>query len=123
MISDSTLPNRTVSIFSPTPAQQAILRQIVEHAGDLASVLEAQFASCRTAPEGHCEECFAIEVGGDVPLLPADTERPIGFAADINGSEAMAWVLLWHEDGRVDGLEISWIEDPHPALADLVIVE
>lgn len=53
----------------------------------------------------------------------ADTGRPIGFAADINGSEAMVWVLLWHEDGRVDGLEISWIGDPHPALADLVLVE
>lgn len=107
----------------PSAAQQAIFRQIVEHAGDLASVLEAQFASCRTVTEEHCEECFAIEVGGDVPLLPADTERPIGFAADINGSEPVAWVLLWHEDGRVDDVEISWIEEPHPALADIVIVE
>lgn len=47
----------------------------------------------------------------------------VSLAADINGSEALVWVVLWREDGRVDGLEISWIEEPHPALADLVIVE
>jgi hypothetical protein len=107
----------------PTDAQKAIFRQILEHAGSLALVLEAQFASCRTAPAEHCDECFDIEVGKDVPLIPAEAERPIGFGADINSSDAMAWVLLWHEEGRVDGLEISWIEEPHPALADLVIVE
>lgn len=107
----------------PTAAQQAIFRQIVEHAGSVAPVLEAQFSSCRTAPTEHCEECFDIEVGADVPLLPADTECPFGFGANVKSSEAMAWVLVWHDEGRVDGAEISWIEDPHPALTDLVIVE
>lgn len=107
----------------PSNAHQAIFRQILEHAGDLASVLEAQFESCVTAPAEHREECFDIKVGGDVPLLAADTDRPIGFGAEINGSDALAWVLLWHEGGPVDGVEISWIEEPHPALADLVIVE
>lgn len=30
----------------------------------------------------------------------------------------MIWVLVWHEEGRVDGVEISWVEDPHaPALS------
>lgn len=54
---------------------------------------------------------------------PGGYERPIGFAADINVSEAMVWGLLWHEDGRIDDVEISWIKEPHPALVDLLIVE
>lgn len=106
----------------PTDPQLAIFRQIIEHAGSVASVLEAQFSSCRTESTEHCDECFDVDVGGEVPLLPADTECPFGFGATVNDREAMAWVLVWHDGGRVAGVEISWIEDPHPALADLVIV-
>lgn len=107
----------------PTDAQRAIFRQIVEHAGSVASVLEVQFSAGTTKSKEHCEECFDIAVGADVPLLPEDTECPFGFGANIKGFEAMAWVLVWHEGGRVEGVEISWIDDPHPALADLVTVE
>lgn len=67
--------------------------KIVEHAGDLAAVLEKQFAVSLSVADPGCPECFEIEVRGGVRLLPEDVERP------------------------------SWSEDPHRALADLTIVE
>ncbi|MEG9250244.1 hypothetical protein V6S67_19300 [Arthrobacter sp. Soc17.1.1.1] len=105
--------------------QQDLLRRIVEHAGDLRTILGAQFASCRTAPEEYCAECFLIDVIGDVPLLPADTECPLSFDADVEGGNAPddpVFVLLWHENGQVDSAEISDVLN-HPVLADLQIVE
>jgi hypothetical protein len=110
--------------YRPPSAQQcAVLQQIVEHAGDLAAVLEKQFAVSLSVADPGCPECFEIEVRGGVRLLPEDVERPLAFGAVIRGREDLATVLLWHEDGLVDGVEISWSEDPHPALADLTIVE
>ena len=112
----------------PSDPQQDLLRQIVEHAGDLASILGAQLASCRTAPEEHgtqCEQCFLLEVTGDVPLLPADTECPLSFDAAIRGGKGpddWALVLLWHENGRVESVEISSVLDRDPVLTDLQIV-
>jgi hypothetical protein len=102
-------------------AQQAILQQIVEHAGNLASVLESQFTCCRSKPMEGCEECFEIEVTGDVPRLPEGTECPLGFAV-LEGTGALS-VLLWHEDGLVNGLEVNSYIHPHAALSDLVIVD
>ncbi|NKX55980.1 hypothetical protein [Arthrobacter mobilis] len=104
---------------SPTGPQRAILGQIVDHAGNLASVLEAQFASCRTEPMEGCGECFDIEVSGDLPRLPEGTECPLAFGVG-EGTGALS-VLLWHEGGLVDGLEVNSVGHPHAALADLVI--
>ncbi len=49
---------------------------------------------------------------GSVRLLPEDTERLLAFGAMIQGRESLATVLRWQEDGLVDGVEISWTEDP-----------
>ena len=105
----------------PSDAQQAILQQIVEHAGNLASVLKAQFASCKTEPMEGCGECFEIEVMGDVQRLPQSTERPLGFGVR-EGTGALS-VLIWHEDGLINGLEVNSYIHPHAALTDLVIVD
>lgn len=107
----------------PTAQQLIVLRQIQERAGGLASVLEKQFDASLTALDSDCPECFEIEVHGGVRLLPEDVECPLSFEAVIRGREDIALVLLWHEDGLVNGVEISWFEDPHPVLPDLRIVE
>ncbi|WP_336713063.1 hypothetical protein [Arthrobacter sp. USHLN218] len=112
--------------MKPTRPQQSLFGQLVGRAGGLAPVLEAQLASCSTMPEEHCPECFTVQVTGDVPLLPPDTECPLSFEADIRGRTDpgdIALVLLWHEDGRITDVEISWFEDPHPALPDLHVSE
>lgn len=105
----------------PTDAQQAILQQIVERAGNLASVLRTQFASCKTEPMEGCGECFEIEVTRDVQRLPESTERPLGFGVR-EGTGALS-VLIWHEDGLVNGLEVNSYIHPHAALTNLVIVD
>ncbi|MFF1252687.1 hypothetical protein ACFVYC_09355 [Pseudarthrobacter sp. NPDC058329] len=105
----------------PSDPQQAILQQIVEHAGNLASVLESQFAGCKTEPMEGCGECFDIEVAEGALPLPEGTERPLGFGVR-EGTGALS-VLLWHEDGLVDGLEVNSYIHPHAALTDLVIVD
>lgn len=105
----------------PSDSQQAILQQIVEHAGNLASVLESQFGCCKTESTEGCGECFEIEVSGDVSRLPEGTECPLGFAVR-EGTGALS-VLLWHEGGLVNGLEVNSYIHPHAALTDLVIVD
>lgn len=91
----------------PSDPQRAIFQQLVQHGGEVASILEAQFAACHTAQEEHCEECFTVVVARDVPLLPAGTEGRLGFTADLKGQTDPADVLLRHEGGRVTGVEIS----------------
>lgn len=105
----------------PSEPQWAILQQIVEHGGNFASVLESQFGCCKTEPMEGCGECLEIEVRGDVPRLPEGTECPLGFAVR-EGTGALS-VLLWHEDGLVNGLEVNSYIHPHAALTDLVIVD
>ncbi|WP_139006184.1 hypothetical protein [Arthrobacter crystallopoietes] len=62
--------------------QRAVLRQILEHAGDLAAILDKQFAASLTVPDPDCPECFGIDVTGGVRLLPENTECPLPFGAD-----------------------------------------
>ncbi len=106
----------------PLDPQRHLMRQIVEHSGDLAPILQAQFSSCRTAREEHCPECFRLGVTGAVPLLPTETDCPLSFDAEIRGMNGVGdhvQVLLWHEDGRINSIEISGVLDPHPAVGDL----
>lgn len=110
---------------SPSDPQCDLMRQVVEYGGDFAPIFSAQFASSRTAREEHCEECFSLEVIGDVPLLPADAECPLCFDAETSdggGAENALQVLLWHENGRISAVEISSVTDPHPAVSDLRIL-
>lgn len=110
----------------PSDPQQAIFRQIVQHAGNLASVLEAQFECCRTEPEEFCQECFDIEVIGDVERLPNEVECPFSFSVHESGlpdGTGALGVLLWHEEGLVTGVEVNSVTHPHAALTDLMIVE
>lgn len=107
----------------PSTNQRTILRQIVEDAGGLAAVLEKQFAVSRAVPDPDCPDCFELEVHGGVRLLPEETERPLAFGAAVRGREGMAMVLVWHEDGLVNGVEISWTNDPRPKLAELTIID
>lgn len=109
----------------PSDPQRELMRQLVEHGGDLATVLDSQFAGCRTAAEKHCTECFSVEVTGAGPLLPPGTESPLCFdAGTSDGSDAAngTQVLLWHTNGQIDGIEISSAIDPHPAVPDLRIL-
>lgn len=109
---------------SPSDSQRALMRQLIEHGGDLATALEHQFAGCRTAAEEHCKECFSVEVTGDAPLLPPDTESPLCFDAETSdGDDAANYlqVLLWQTNGQMDGVETSSVTDPHPAVRDLRI--
>ncbi|GER21677.1 hypothetical protein NCCP1664_01740 [Zafaria cholistanensis] len=111
------------SVQWPSDPQRTIFQQIVRHGGALAGILQAQFAACHTVQEEHCEECFALVVAPDVPLLPEGTNCPLGFAADLKGQADPADVLLWHEGGRVTGVEISWYDDPHPPLTKVSIFQ
>lgn len=109
----------------PTGPQRALLGQIVEHAGELAPTLEVHFNAARTLPDPDvdCGECFNIEVQPGVRPLPAGTKCPLCFDALNKGVLDGTLVLLWHEDGLVNGVEIAWVEDPHPALNDLLIID
>lgn len=107
----------------PSDSQREIFRQVVQHAGELADVLEAQFATCLTAPEDHCDQCFDIMIAPDVPPLPQGTECPIGFTTDLEGEIEPCDILIWHENGRATGVEVSWYDDPHPPLTKVSIIQ
>ncbi|KQR70092.1 hypothetical protein ASF98_23450 [Arthrobacter sp. Leaf337] len=42
------------------------------------------------------------------------TERPLAFEVDPPRLAGLVQVLLWHDDGRASGVEVSAVEDPHP---------
>lgn len=107
----------------PSGPRQEILRHIVEHAGTLADALRTQFATCRTASEAHCDQCFDITVTADAPRLPGGIDSPIGFTANSRGTTNGVDVLVWHEHGMVTGVEISFLDDLHPQLADISIAQ
>ncbi|GAA3666329.1 hypothetical protein GCM10023081_01460 [Arthrobacter ginkgonis] len=107
---------------TPTPEQLHIFGQLIAHAGGLAPILEAQFAASRTKGWAFCGVCFDLEVAGDVPLLPEGTERPLAFEVDPAAASDLVQVLLWHDDGRSSGIEVSAVDDPHPGLRNLQII-
>lgn len=105
----------------PSDSQREVIRQLVQHAEDLTGVLQGQFANCLTAPEEHCDQCFDITVTSGAPLLPQGIDYPLTFSAASGDETGGGDVLVWHEEGQITGVEISWYEDAHPPLTDVRI--
>lgn len=105
----------------PTPAQRTLLDQVSGAPGEVADVLREQFAACLTRTDDDCPECFYLEPTDGASRLPNGTECPIMFGAIVAGDPEGALVLVWHEEGLVDWIEISWFGDEHPTLNSLTI--
>ncbi|GER23266.1 hypothetical protein NCCP1664_17620 [Zafaria cholistanensis] len=108
---------------APPPEQLRLFGQLIAHAGDLAPILEAQFAASRTMNWEFCGVCFDMEMAGDVPLLPEGLERPLLFEVDSAVASDLVQVLLWHDDGRLNAIEVSAVDDPHPGLRGLQVID
>lgn len=106
----------------PSPAQSRLLAELVRVADDYAAVLGQQFTDCTTRPKDYCEECFEVSVAAQAPPLPREAENPLVFDASTSDpAQPAPLVMLWHEGGRVDDVEISGLEE-HPPIASLSII-
>lgn len=103
----------------PSAEQRVLLDSLVSAAGPHATVLEAQFAACRSWTDETCPECFYLRPSQGSPALPKGCENPMSFSASIAADPLGATVYLWHTGGRVDWVEISWDGDQHPTLGQL----
>jgi hypothetical protein len=105
----------------PSPAQSRLLAELVRVAEDYAAVLGQQFTDCTTRSKDYCEECFELSVAAQAPPLPPEAENPLVFDASASGPAQPALsVMLWHEGGHVDDVEISG-PDEHPPIESLSI--
>lgn len=118
-------------VNSPDRHQLRLFADIVAHASSaLAGVLASQFSTATVEPalqyaNTRCEDgCFDIHVPRECPPLPSDVECPLPFAATSPAEEEPVYVLLWHEDGLVTGVEISSFgSDAHPAPQELTVID
>ncbi|WP_422216940.1 hypothetical protein [Glutamicibacter protophormiae] len=52
--------------------------------------------------------------------MPRNLGNPLSYDAVLSGKEREAvQVLLWHEGGYVESVEIGWVGDEHPKLEDI----
>ncbi|MGD6980668.1 hypothetical protein [Citricoccus sp. CH26A] len=105
----------------PTPAQARLLAELAVVADGYAAVLSQQFTGCTTRPKDYCQECFEVSVATQAPPLPPEAVNPLVFETSTS-DPAQFWplVMLWHEAGHIDDVEISGLEE-HPPIASLSI--
>lgn len=105
----------------PTGTQRDFLEKLMRAAEPgLATALESQFDGALVAAEEHCTVCFRLKVESRSVRAPRNLGNPLSFGTvdSGSGSEAVE-VLLWHEGGYVESVEISWAGDEHPKLEDI----
>ncbi|MFJ2618844.1 hypothetical protein [Glutamicibacter sp. NPDC087344] len=89
---------------------------------ELARALESQFQGALVAPEDHCSICFTLELVNRTLRLPSGCGKPLIYGVwDSNFESQATEVLLWHEHGFVDAVEISWVGDEHPELNKIFV--
>jgi hypothetical protein len=102
----------------PSPAHRRLYAEMASVSGEYGRVLENQFANSQVCKSEHCDDgCFEVKITADTPRLPRNAECPIPFnAIDQNtGADDNVMLLLWHKNGLVDDVEISWFAgDSHP---------
>lgn len=73
----------------------------------------------------HCDHgCFDVQATADTPLIPSEADCPIPFnAIDLTtGADDNVMLLVWHTNGLVDDVEISWFAgDSHPPPEKLTV--
>jgi hypothetical protein len=105
----------------PTPAQARLLAKLAAVADGYAAVLGQQFTGCTTRPKDYCQECFEVSVATQAPPLPPEAENPLVFDTSTSDpAQFSPLVMLWHEGGHIDDVEISGLEE-HPPIASLNI--
>ncbi|WP_298042421.1 hypothetical protein [uncultured Citricoccus sp.] len=105
----------------PTLAQARLLAELAAVGDDYAAILGQQFTGCTTRPKDYCQECFEVSVATQAPRLPPQAENPLVFDTSTSDpAQFSPLVMLWHEGGHVDDVEISYI-DEHPPIASLSI--
>lgn len=105
----------------PTPAQALLLAELAAVADGYAAVLGQQFTGCTTRPKDYCQECFEVAVAAQAPRLPPEAENPLVFETSTSDpAQFSPLVMLWHEGGHIDDVEISGLEE-HPLIASLNI--
>lgn len=105
----------------PSVQQSAVLNALAGADERYTGILAAQFAGCLTWSDDTCGECFHLRPTKDAPGLPFGTEQPLGFSARSASDGSDVQIYLWHTNGKVDWVEVSWTGDEHPSLAELQI--
>lgn len=132
-----------MTIEPPTDIQRAILDACIsacaQGAPDLAEALREQLDEYAIRAVEHCSVCFDIVQanGGVVGIGPrlglevaslgkqriTHESSPLVFepAQIMDDDPEYVLLLLWHEEGIVIGLEVSYVGDHHPALEDIAL--
>lgn len=107
--------------MTPSKTQRALLDKLIAAAEPgLAAALQSQFEGALVAPEEHCSECFKLKPANRSVRLPRGVGRPVSFdIAETAEATTAVDVLLWHEGGYIESVEISWVGDAHPKLEDI----
>lgn len=103
-------------------AQHRFLREVVAALPALSSILASQFAACLVEAAPHCGQCLVLTRRCAAAPLPAGVENPLPLDAQIDEAPGAAQVLLWHEAGFVEQVEICWFGQDHPLLGDLRLI-
>ncbi|MFN2525590.1 MAG: hypothetical protein ABR505_04910 [Actinomycetota bacterium] len=118
----ATMPGNSVG-RPLSPRERELIERLVRAALPEASELLAQISNALAL--GDCP-FISIEVA---PASPSATlaRKGVVEARNLDFESDTAWthILLWIEDGRLSGLELSWVSDnppeewPHPNEADV----
>lgn len=105
----------------PTGTQRDFLEKLMRAAEPgLATALQSQCDGALIAAEEHCTVCFQLKIANRNVRVPRNLGNPLSYDAVLSGKEREAvQVLLWHEGGYVESVEISWVGDEHPKLEDI----
>lgn len=110
-----------MTYVKPSNAQRAFLDKLIAVSEPgLAVALESQFDGVLVAAEEYCSECFMLKPANRSVRLPRGIGRPVSFeVAEPLGERKALDVLLWHEGGIAESVEISWEGDEHPKLEEI----
>lgn len=101
---------------------QASGEQVAAQHRFLREVVASQFAACLVEAAPHCGQCLVLTRRCAAAPLPAGVENPLPLDAQIDETPGAAQVLLWHEAGFVEQVEICWFGQEHPLLGDLRLI-
>lgn len=108
---------------SPLTAREfALLERICAGTWPGAREARAQLAHARWGGKDHDgDACFLIDVSaaGSLPRIPPHDGGPVAELEVIDGDEALGFLELWVDDGRLHSLEYSPFGDMSDALPEL----